>query len=325
VVRASGLTKDFRIARHRPGFLGAVRGLLSPEATIVRAVDHVCFDIEPGELVGYIGPNGAGKSTSIKMLTGILTPTEGTVRVGGRDPHRQRRENAARMGVVFGQRTHLWWDLPVIESFELLRHMYRVPLERYRENLDTFNDLLELSSFFPTPVRQLSLGQRMRADIAAALLHDPEVLFLDEPTIGLDVIAKQRVRQFVQTINRERGVTILLTTHDVSDVERLCRRVIVIDHARIIHDGPLTDLRARTDSHRVITVDFAGDYETVGVANAQLTERDGRRATYRVDKDAAPAVIAHILSTFSVEDLAVHETEIEEVIRRLYEERAAGE
>lgn len=319
MILATDLTKDFRIAQHRPGLLGALRGLLVPQFRVVRAVDHVCFQIARGELVGYIGPNGAGKSTSVKMLTGILTPTAGEATVGGRDPQRHRRENALHMGVVFGQRTHLWWDLPVIESFELLRRMYRVPLTRYRENLDTFNDLLDLSSFFQTPVRQLSLGQRMRADIAAALLHDPEVLFLDEPTIGLDVVAKQRVRQFVETINRERGVTILLTTHDVSDVERLCRRVIVIDHARIVHDGPLSALRGKTDNHRAIVVDFAEDYGDVRVGGAELVEYDGRRATYRVQRDRTPAVISELLSSFAVADLSVRETEIEDVIRRLYE------
>ncbi len=319
MIQATDLTKDFRIARHRPGLLGALRALVVPEFTVVRAVDRVSFHIARGELVGYIGPNGAGKSTSVKMLTGILTPTSGRATVGGRDPQRQRRDNALRMGVVFGQRTHLWWDLPVIESFELLRRMYKVSLERYRENLDTFNDLLDLSSFFQTPVRQLSLGQRMRADIAAALLHDPEVLFLDEPTIGLDIVAKQRVRQFIETINRERRVTILLTTHDVSDVERLCSRVIVIDRARIIHDGPLTALRRRTDSHRTLVVDFAQEHADLSLAGAQLVEHDGRRATYRVPAETAPAVIARVLSEYAVADLSVRETEIEEVVRRLYE------
>lgn len=319
MIHATDLTKDFRIARHRPGLFGALRGLVAPELDVLRAVDGVGFHIARGELVGYIGPNGAGKSTSVKMLTGILTPTAGQATVGGRDPQRQRRQNAQHMGVVFGQRTHLWWDLPVIESFELLRRMYRVSPERYRENLDTFNDLLDLSSFFETPVRQLSLGQRMRADIAAALLHDPEVLFLDEPTIGLDVVAKQRVRQFIETINRERGVTILLTTHDVSDVERLCRRVIVIDRAQIIHDGPLAALRRKTDNHRTLVVDFSEEYADVSLEGAQLVEHDGRRATYRVPAETAPAAISRVLSDFAVEDLAVRETEIEEVVRRLYE------
>ncbi|OPZ01488.1 MAG: Methionine import ATP-binding protein MetN 2 [Alphaproteobacteria bacterium ADurb.BinA305] len=236
----------------------------------------------------------------------------------GRVPWLQRVEHVRHIGVVFGQRTQLWWDLPVIESFELLRHMYRVPEKRYRENLDTFNDLLGLSSFFGTPVRQLSLGQRMRADIAAALLHDPDVLFLDEPTIGLDVVAKEKVREFVRAINRERQVTILLTTHDLGDVEKLCERVIIIDHARVVFDGRLEEIRRRFDSQRLLVVDFAEPYRDVSVPGAELLESDGRRAAYRLGRDAVARVTADILTRFHVEDLAIRETEIEEIVRRLY-------
>ncbi|MGH3071654.1 MAG: ABC transporter ATP-binding protein, partial [Gaiellaceae bacterium] len=207
----------------------AKTGRLRRERREVRAVDGISYEIEPGAMVGYLGPNGAGKSTTVKMLTGILVPSAGEIRVAGLDPSRQRIELTRRIGVVFGQRSQLWWDLPLADSFDLLRHIYRVPAARHRENLDRFTEVLGLGPFLDTPVRQLSLGQRMRGELTAALLHDPEVIFLDEPTIGLDVVAKQRVRQFLVELNRERGVTVLLTTHDLGDIERLCSRLVVID------------------------------------------------------------------------------------------------
>ncbi|HLZ07756.1 MAG TPA: ATP-binding cassette domain-containing protein, partial [Chloroflexota bacterium] len=212
MIRVEGLRKTFRVARRRPGPLGALQNLIATEYRDVEAVDGVSFAIQRGELVGCIGPNGAGKSTTIKMLTGILVPTAGLVEVDGLVPYRRRKEVARKIGVVFGQRTQLWWDLPLIESLDLLHHIYRVPENRYESNLKMFRELLELDSFLGTPVRQLSLGQRMRGDLAAALLHDPEIVYLDEPTIGLDVVAKHRIRGFLREINRERGVTVLMTT-----------------------------------------------------------------------------------------------------------------
>ena len=210
----------------------------------VRAVVDVSLEVTAGEVVGYIGPNGAGKSTTIKMLTGILVPTSGTISVAGLDPQRRRRELAARIGVVFGQRTQLWWDLPLRDSFALLRHIYQVPPARHAENLARFVELLDLGGFLDTPVRQLSLGQRMRGELTAALLHDPSVVYLDEPTIGLDVVSKQRVREFLAEINRERGVTVMLTTHDLDDVEQLSSRLVVIDDGRVIHDGTVDEVES---------------------------------------------------------------------------------
>jgi ABC-2 type transport system ATP-binding protein len=215
------------------------RGRLRRERRVVEAVRGVTFSVARGELVGYVGPNGAGKSTTFKMLTGILVPSAGRVRVAELEPSRQRIELARRIGAMFGHRVQLWWDLPLLDSFDLLRHIYRIPAARYRDNLAAFREVLELDAFLHTPVRQLSLGQRIRGELVAAMLHDPDVLFLDEPTIGLDIVAKERVREFLTAVNREREVTIMLTTHDLDDIERLCRRMLIIDHGRVIYDGDL--------------------------------------------------------------------------------------
>jgi ABC-2 type transport system ATP-binding protein len=256
IIEVEQLSKAFRIKQRRPGVAGALAALVAAPVETRWAVRELSFGIEPGEIVGYIGPNGAGKSTTVKMLTGILVPTEGRLSVLGLDPSTQRREHAGHIGVVFGQRTQLWWDLPLEESFDLLRAIYRIPADRYRANLKRFRALLEMDEFLRTPVRQLSLGQRMRGDLAAALLHDPPVVFLDEPTIGLDVVAKERIREFLLTANREQGVTILLTTHDMGDIEKLCRRVMIIDHGRLLYDGPLDQIRERYGRHRTLVVDL---------------------------------------------------------------------
>ncbi len=243
-VTARGLRKVYRVGVRKPGLWGSIRQLVAGETRDVIAVDGVSFDISQGEFVGYIGPNGAGKSTTVKMLTGILHPTCGQVQVNGLSPARARRQVAQQIGVVFGQRTQLWWDLPTIDSFEILAAMYDVAPADYRRFMDEFTELLGLGEFLDTPVRRLSLGQRMRADIAAALIHAPRVLFLDEPTIGLDVMAKAQVRDFLTRINRDRGVTILLTTHDMRDIEELCERVMVINHGKLMFDGNLESLIA---------------------------------------------------------------------------------
>ena len=321
LIKASHLSKHFRVYEHRRGSWGALRNLLSPCYSLVRAVEEVSFQIERGELVGYIGPNGAGKSTTIKMLTGILVPTSGQVVVDGRVPHRQRKGHVRHIGVVFGQRTNLWWDLPTIESFDLLRYVYRIPADRYKANLDFFCELLDLEGFLNTPVRTLSLGQRMRADLTAALLHDPDIVFLDEPTIGLDVVAKQRIRAFIRRLNREQGTTIILTTHDLGDVEKLCDRVLMIDHGRLIYDGDLESLRRRYGHSRVLRVELAEDYEEVSLPGADLRYRDGRRVFYRFDTNAVSAsqLIQRLTERYRVADIAVREAEIEEIVGRIYE------
>ncbi|MFL5800802.1 MAG: ATP-binding cassette domain-containing protein [Roseiflexaceae bacterium] len=325
LIEVENLHKTFSIAVRRGGPLGAVRALLAREYREVRAVDGVSFLLEAGEVVGYIGPNGAGKSTTIKMLTGILVPSGGRIVVGGRVPHQQRVEHVRRIGVVFGQRTQLWWDLPVIESFELLRHIYRIPERRWKQNLAAFSDLLDLGPFLETPVRQLSLGQRMRADLAAALLHEPDILFLDEPTIGLDVVARERIRQFLAAINRERGVTIILTTHDLEDIARLCPRVVLIDHGRVLYDGALETLRTRFGRRRTLVVDLseAGDpgEPPVQVPHAEILRHEGPRVWLSFDREAttAAALIADVAARYRVRDLTVEEPDIESVVRGIYE------
>jgi ABC-2 type transport system ATP-binding protein len=265
VIQTHHLRKTFRIARRRDGLLGSLRSLVNPITREVVAVRDISLSIARGEMVACLGPNGAGKSTTIKMLTGILVPSGGAAYVFGLNPHRQRRAVAQRIGVVFGQRTQLWWDLPLRDSFHLLRYIYRIPAHRYATNLSMFSELLELHEFLDTPVRQLSLGQRMRGDLAAALLHDPEVLYLDEPTIGLDVVAKHRVRSFLRELNRERGVTVLLTTHDMADVERLCSRLLIIDHGQLLFDGGQDEMRA-----------WVGDESTLEDIVRQFYERNAR-------------------------------------------------
>jgi len=323
IINVTHLCKEFQVFRHHRGLTGAFRNLLTREFRTVNAVSDVSFSVERGELVGYLGPNGAGKSTTIKMLTGILVPTRGEITVNGRVPWKERAAHARELGVVFGQRTNLWWDLPVIESFDLLHHIYRVPEQKYYQNMCKFQDLLGLGEFLHTPVRSLSLGQRMRADLAAALLHDPKIVFLDEPTIGLDVVAKERIRQFIQSINRERGVTVILTTHDLGDVEKLCERVMMIDRGRLLFDGRLSTLRERFGGERELRVDLADDYDDVSIAGAAMVAREGRRVTYRFGADGLTAseLIARVSARFRIGDLSVREPEIEATVRRIYEER----
>ncbi len=321
MIHVEDLHKEFRVYRHHRGAWGAVRNLVTREHQVVRAVDGVSFDIAAGELVGYLGPNGAGKSTTLKILTGILVPTSGAVQVDGRVPWEQRKEHVRRLGAVFGQRTSLWWDLPVVESLDLLHHIYRVPADRYRGNMRLFDDLLELGPFLNTPVRGLSLGQRMRADLAAALLHDPQLLFLDEPTIGLDVVAKERIRGFIRAINRERGVTVILTTHDLGDVEKLCERVIMIDSGRLVFDGALAELRRRFGEGRVLVVDFEMPPEQLALPGAQVIRQESNRIWLRVPANGGVAgVVPLLFRDYRVLDLSVQEPEIEEVVRRIYEE-----
>ncbi|MFG2815181.1 MULTISPECIES: ABC transporter ATP-binding protein [unclassified Streptomyces] len=304
--------------RKKAGFLKRVRHE-------VRAVDSISFTVARGEMVGYIGPNGAGKSTTIKMLTGILTPTSGTLRVAGIDPSRERTRLAHRIGVVFGQRTTLWWDLPLIDSYRLAHRMYRVPDARYRENLERCVELLELGDLLDVPVRQLSLGQRMRGDIAAALLHDPEVLYLDEPTIGLDVVSKAKVRGFLKELNTERGTTVLLTTHDLQDIEQLCSRVMVIDHGRLVYDGSLTGLHAAGDGERTLVVDLERELPPIEAPSARVVRVEGPRQwlAFPAGQSAAP-LVAHIAAGYPLVDLSVREPDIEAVIAKMYAEKAVS-
>jgi ABC-2 type transport system ATP-binding protein len=288
----------------------------------VEALAGIGFTIEPGELVGYVGPNGAGKSTTIKILSGILVPDSGRCEVLGFVPWKQRVEYVSRIGVIFGQRTQLWWDLPVIESFDLLRHIYRVPEETYRPIRDELIAMLELEPLLDTPVRQLSLGQRMRCDVAAALLHAPRLLFLDEPTIGLDAIAKLAVRDFIRRLNREQGVTVILTTHDMDDIEALCQRVLVIGDGRILVDGPLSALRGRVLGERRLTLDLVDEREEVSDPAVRLIGRDGARVQLAFDPAdvSTTDLISRLTARHLVRDLFVENPPIEEVVARLYAE-----
>jgi len=307
MIEVEGLSKRFVVRS----------GRLRRERRVVDAVREISFRVERGELLGYLGPNGAGKSTTIKMLTGILVPSGGRVSVAGLDPSRRRIELARRIGAMFGQRVQLWWDLPLVDSFELLRHIYRVPADRHRQSLARFREVLDLDPFLHTPVRQLSLGQRIRGELTAAMLHEPELLFLDEPTIGLDVVAKQRVRDFLVEINRENGVTVLLTTHDLGDIERLCNRLLVIDHGSLIWDGGIAELRQRYGGERTLVVDLEEPSPPLEVEGATVERVDGPRQWLRFRGPAAD-LTARVAASARLVDLQIAEPDIEEIVRRIY-------
>jgi ABC-2 type transport system ATP-binding protein len=313
VIKMDGLRKDFTVR--------VKAGRLRRTKRTVTAVDGIDLRIERGEMVGYIGPNGAGKSTTLKMLTGVLTASAGTVSVCGLTPVPQRTRLALRIGVVFGQRSQLWWDLPLRDSFSLLRHIYRVPAVAHAARLRRCVDLLDLGGFLDTPVRQLSLGQRMRGELTAALLHGPQVLFLDEPTIGLDVVSKQAVRSFLAELGAGGDVTLVLTTHDLADIERLCRRLVVIDHGRIVHDGSIEALHARYGSRRRLVVELDAPLPanfTVDGATLTSVEADRHRASFDLLGDAAGPVVARLAALSSLRDLSLVEPDIEDVVARLY-------
>ena len=314
------LVKRFRISKREAGMWGAIKGLARRTYHTVDALDGVNFEIAQGELVGYIGPNGAGKSTTVKIMSGILVPDSGRCEIMGRVPWKNRMEHVNQLGVVFGQRTQLWWDLPVIESFDLLRDIYRIPRNQFIANRDEFVDVLGIEACLDVPVRQLSLGQRMRCDLAAALLHSPAILFLDEPTVGMDAVSKLAFRDFIKRFNRERGTTIILTTHDMDDIEVICNRVMVISDGKIISDGTLDDLRSQVSQERRIVVDLDQSHSPVIHPMAKLTSLNGDRAQIQFDlrEISAPEVIAHVTSHNQVRDIFVENPPIEELIARTY-------
>ncbi|MFI6706326.1 ATP-binding cassette domain-containing protein [Nonomuraea sp. NPDC050478] len=310
MIRVEGLTKVFRRPRTFSGPFGALRTLVTRQYEEKTAVDDVSFDIDEGEVIGYLGPNGAGKSTTIKILTGILTPTAGTVRVNGLVPWRDRSANARRVGVVFGQRSQLWWDLPLIESLRLVGSLYDMPAARFEASLKKLRDLLGLDEFLDTPVRQLSLGQRMRGDLAAAVLYEPPLLYLDEPTVGLDVLAKEAVREFIVETNRTGRTTVILTTHDLADVEALCKRIILIDHGKVLFDGPIDAL---VDQPRRLVVLLESAPEEV----RGVSRDDQGRHVFDIHGDL-PAMIASISAEHTIRDLSIEEPDLESVIKGIY-------
>jgi ABC-2 type transport system ATP-binding protein len=327
-IEVRGLSRTFHTTVRRPGFTGALRSLVNPERVEKHAVSDITFDVAPGELLALLGPNGAGKSTTIKILTGILTPTSGEARVAGVVPYRERERNARNIGAVFGQRTQLWWDLPVRESFAILRDIYEVPKAEHAARLREFDDLLELSAFWDTRVRHLSLGQRVRCDLAAALLHDPPVVFLDEPTIGMDVVVKEQVREFLRYQVAERGRTVLLTTHDMTEVERLAERVVLVNHGRLVLDGTLDEIRRDFGSTWQVRATLADPHTPVGpLPGVKLVRRDGPQAVFGPDGPDAPTVhqaLKLVIERYEVTGVAVDEADLEDVMRAAYAEARAA-
>jgi ABC-2 type transport system ATP-binding protein len=331
VIQVEQLSKVFKIQRKDPGLAGAVKALFLPKYEDKVAVNGISFSVDGGEMVGYIGVNGAGKSTTIKMLTGILVPSQGRVQVFGRDPHRERVANAREIGVVFGQRTQLWWDLAFIESLSLVAKIYQVSENRYKQLLEQFSETLELKELMHVPIRNMSLGQKMRAELAATLIHEPRVVYLDEPTIGLDLIVKERIREFIKEQNRTKGTTVILTTHDLGDIEELCKRVIIIDAGQLIYDGPLSTIKERFGKYREIsfeTVSAPGSVDLPPGAETVLVEP--RKVTVRFDRTVTTAsqVAAMLMNQLEVKDFSLSEPDLASIIMQIYngalrEERAA--
>lgn len=319
-IEVKDLCKEYRIAKTGKGIGGAIKSLFHREYTVKEAVRHVDFSVEKGEIVGYIGPNGAGKSTTLKMLSGILIPSSGTVQVGGIVPYERRRENAKRIGVVFGQRSQLYWDLPVSDTFDLYESLYDIPHETFRKNCELFTELLDMGSFLDQPVRQLSLGQKMKANIAVALLHDPAVLYLDEPTIGLDVVSKKVLRQAIKAINQEKGTTVMLTTHDMDDIEAICKRLIMINEGVKLFDGTLESFRNQYECEIVIRLEFEGNAPTwQDMEGLSFSKRDENALEVKLlDRSAVKASITRLLDTFEPQNIFVREPDIEDIVEIAY-------
>jgi len=331
IIEVQDLSKEFRSFRRREGVWGALQNLFVREYVTIHAVDHIFFTIEPGEMVGYIGANGAGKSTTIKMLTGILVPTSGRLVSNGFVPYRERRRYTRHLGVVFGQRTQLWWDIAVVESFRLLKEIYEISDADYRERLGLFSEILNVQDYLHTPVRKLSLGERMRCDLAASLLHNPPLLFLDEPTIGLDVVAKDRIREFLKEVNRLHRTTVLLTTHDLADIEELCRRIIIIDKGKVLFDGPLAEMKDRLAEYNQVKF-FLKDRSqvlrlgTVALDGIKCERVDELTYVMRFDRrqHSTAEVIRNLVNTLEVQDIFVEEEPIEDIVKRIYLSHEVG-
>lgn len=322
MIQIDHVTKEFQKVVKQPGIVGSFKSLFHREYEIVRAVDDISFDVPAGEILGFIGANGAGKSTTIKMLTGILTPTSGTIEIDGQIPWKNRTKYVKDIGVVFGQRTQLWWDLPLTETFSVLKEIYQVDEADFRIRLGFLNEVLELDDFIQSPVRTLSLGQRMRADLAASMIHNPKVLFLDEPTISLDVAVKNSIRQAITHINEQEGTTIILTTHDLDDIESLCKRIVMIDKGRIIYDGDLLEMKHRYGRFRRISLSLqnAADFERLALPENVKAERNKELIELTFDSEEIPVdrMLSQILGAVRVKDIAVGDVDIEEIVRRMY-------
>ena len=320
LIEVKNIVKGFTVVKKNKGLNGALRSLIKPEKSTVYAVNDISFSIKKGEIVGFIGPNGAGKSTTVKIMSGILHPTSGEVLIDGISPQKNRKAVVKNLGVVFGQRTQLYWDLRLGESFELLRRIYEIDLKKFNENMDIMSDILKINEIIDTPVRQLSLGQRMRGDIAAAMIHSPNILFLDEPTIGLDIEAKHSIRNYIEKINRINNTTVILTTHDLDDVEQLCKRLIVINNGGIIEDGPLDSIVERLAPYRVLIVELSKPCVDISTPYAEIIKQENLKIWYRFKKDeiTAAELISQLAQKLSIRDLSVTEANIEDVVRKVY-------
>lgn len=314
------VSKSFRINKRSAGVAGMLMNLVAPKYEKKQAVKDISFQIEKGEMVGFIGPNGAGKSTTIKMLSGILYPDSGKISVNGYIPYKQRREYVARIGVVFGQKSQLQWDLPVIDSFELLKAIYSIKEDVYKKNLNRFVDMLDMGGFVNQPVRQLSLGQRMRADIVAALLHSPEIVFFDEPTIGVDVLGKETIREFIRELNAQDQVTMLFTTHDMQDIEKTCNRLIIIDKGSKMYDGSLQSIREKYGTERRLIVELNQEEELESIEGVTIDNLENRKKSLSFDNNQVNIndLMNHLLQKYSIRDLTVSEPEIESIIQKMY-------
>lgn len=324
LIKVTGVSKTFKVSKRSRGIPSMIFNLFRPQYEYKKAVKNISFTINEGEMVGFIGPNGAGKSTTVKMLSGILYPDDGEINISGYIPYKQRKEYVSNIGVVFGQKSQLSWDLPVIDSFELLKHIYKIPEVKYKQNLDQFIQLLDMGSFINQPVRQLSLGQRMRSDIAAALLHSPRIVFFDEPTIGLDVVAKERVREFIRYLNEKQGITMIFTTHDMQDIEKTCSRLIIIDKGSKLYDGSILGIKEQFGTSRRVNVEFSKNCYVEPICNVkieELNELDGRkkRLVFENSNVHIDELMAELLAKYDVKDLTIAEPEIEDLIRKIYE------
>lgn len=336
MIHVSNLRKEFKKVNKEPGLAGSFKALFKPDYEIVTAVDDISFDVPKGEILGFIGPNGAGKSTVIKMLTGILTPTSGECVINNQNPNKNRKKYVKEIGVVFGQRTQLWWDLPLRETYGVLKEIYEVEDDEYKKRMAFLNEVLELDDFITSPVRTLSLGQRMRADIAASMLHNPKVLFLDEPTIGLDVVVKDNIRKAIEKINAEDKTTVILTTHDLADIELLSKRIVMIDKGKNVFDGKISDLKAKYGQMRelVFVLENPRDLEKLGYkehfnfCDDDLTiKKDGISVNVRFNSSVVPVaeMLSYTLSKITVKDISVTDADIEEIIRRLYKQEVTAD
>ena len=319
-IEVENISKEFKVNKRSAGIPGMIANMFVPKYEIKKAVQNLSFSIEKGEMVGFIGPNGAGKSSTIKMLSGILCPDSGSITVNGFVPYKQRKAYVGNIGVVFGQKSQLQWDLPVIDSFELLRAIYRIPDEKYKKNLERFTEMLDMKGFLNQPVRQLSLGQRMRSDIVASLLHSPEIVFFDEPTIGVDIIGKETIRNFIRELNEQDKVTMIFTTHDMQDIEQTCKRIIIIDKGSLMYDGSLQEIRSKYGTTRRLIAEFNEEVTVEPISKVAIENLGDRKMSFTFDNNVVDVnkLMHEILGKYSVHDITVAEPEIESIIQKMY-------